>query len=326
MNDTKQTKVNQLGLQGAVSQVKLIYASVRDSGINIPEVNDSGLSEGDCLFTYINALHTAIGRNGIPMKTVEKSVVPPSTPSVSKQQPSVPQPVNLSGLKDEIRNMAVQALLDAEKKVSTQKESERLASGKLSAEQWIEANADRVVSLAEWSRNCSKQYGRIIDQYNVSMKQAFNINKAITENDGKIADRVSALDSTLKPLVPVAQDALEHSEMTHWRLIRRSFLRRKANPRWKNPYTYMYIFIGLMFSTVFCMSLYRNSELRKMNAELLYENQVHRIVDVFMEPYATYRKERTMVQKCIEGNGLKYTWDTVLEMRERTDSLDTYVH
>ena len=35
-----------------------------------------------------------------------------------------------------------------------------------------------------------------------------------------------------------------------------------------------------------------------------------------MEPYATYRKERTMVQKCIESNGLKYTWDMVLEMRE----------
>ena len=326
MNDTRQTKVNQLGLQGAVSQVKLIYASVKGSGINVPEVNDSGLSEGDSLFTYINALHTAIGRDGIPGKTVEKPSAPPSTPSVSKQQSSVPQPANLSGLKDEIRNMAVQALLDAEKKVSTQKESERLASGKLSAEQWIEANADRVVSLAEWSRNCFEQYGRIIDQYNESMRQTVNMCRAASESNSKIADNVSALDSTLKPLVPVAQDALEHSEMTHWRLIRRSFLRRKANPRWKNPYTYMYIFIGLMFSTVFCMSLYRNSELRKMNAELLYENQVHRIVDVFMEPYATYRKERTMVQKCIEGNGLKYTWDTVLEMRARVDSLKTYVH
>lgn len=326
MNDTRQTKVNQLGLQGAVSQVKLIYASVKGSGINVPEVSDSGLSEGDSLFTYINALHTAICRNGIPVKTVEKPVTPPSSPSVSKQQSSVPQPANLSGLKDEIRNMAVQALLDAEKKVSTQKESERLASGKLSAEQWIEANADRVVSLAEWSRNCFEQYGRIIDQYNESMRQTVNMCRAASESNSKIADNVSALDSTLKPLVPVAQDALEHSEMTHWRLIRRSFLRRKANPRWKNPYTYMYIFIGLMFSTVFCMSLYRNSELRKMNAELLYENQVHRIVDVFMEPYATYKKERTMVQKCIEGNGLKYTWDTVLEMRARVDSLKTYVH
>ncbi len=59
MNDTKQIKVNQMGLQGAVSQVKMIYASVKDSGINLPEVNDRGLSEGDCLFTYINALHTA---------------------------------------------------------------------------------------------------------------------------------------------------------------------------------------------------------------------------------------------------------------------------
>ena len=41
-----------------------------------------------------------------------------------------------------------------------------------------------------------------------------------------------------------------------------------------------------------------------------------------MEPYATYRKERTMIQKCIESNGLKYTWDTVLEMRAKVDSLE----
>lgn len=321
MNDTKQTKVNQMGLQGAVSQVKLIYASVRDSGIGVPEVNDSGLSDGDCLFTYINALHTAIGRKGIPVKTAEKQRTPPSSPPFPKQQPSGSQPVNLCGLKDEIRNMAVQALLDAEKQVRTQKESERLASGKLSAEQWIEANADKVISLAEWCRDYSEQYNRIINQYNDSMMQAFKMSKAITENNGKIADKVSSLDSTLKPLVPVVQDALNNSEMTHWRLIRQSFQRRKSNPRWKNPYTYMCVFIGLLFSTVFCLSLYRNSELRKMNAELLHENQVHRIVDVFMEPYATYRKERTMIQKCIESNGLKYTWDTVLEMRARADSL-----
>lgn len=321
MNDTKQAKVNQMGLQGAVSQVKMIYASVKDSGINLPEVNDRDLSEGDCLFTYINALHTAIGRKGIPVKTVGKPVLPSSSPPVPKQ-PSGAQ-VNLCGLKDEIRNMAVQALLDAEKQVRTQKESERLASGKLSAEQWIETNADKVVGLAEWRRDYSEQYNRIINQYNDSMMQAFKMSKAITENNGKIADKVSSLDSTLKPWVPVAQDALSNSEMTYWRLIRQSFQRRKFNPRWKNPYTYMYIFIGLLFSIVFSLSVFRNSELRKMNAELLHENQVHRIVDVFMEPYATYRKERTMVQKCIESNGLKYTWDTVLEMRAKVDSLET---
>lgn len=310
-----------MGLQGAVSQVKLIYASVRDSGISVPEVNDSGLSEGDCLFTYINALHTAIGRKGIPVKTVEKPVLPSSSPPVPKQQLSGSQPAILSGLKDEIRNMAVQALLDAEKQVRTQKESERLASGKLSAEQWIENNADRMVSLTEWCRDYSEQYNRIINQYNDSMMQAFKMSKAIIENNGKIADKVSSLDSTLKPLVPVAQDALKNSEMTHWRLFRRSFLRCKSKPCWKNPYSYMYIFIGLLFSIVFSLSVFRNSELRKMNAELLHENQVHRIVDVFMEPYATYRKERTMVQKCIESNGLEYTWNTVLEMRAKADSL-----
>lgn len=73
-----------MGLQGAVSQVKMIYASVKDSGINLPEVNDRGLSEGDCLFTYINALHTSIGRKGIPVKTVEKPTAPPSSPPVPK--------------------------------------------------------------------------------------------------------------------------------------------------------------------------------------------------------------------------------------------------
>lgn len=322
MNDTRQAKVNQMGLQGAVSQVKLIYASVRDSGISVPEVNDSGLSEGDSLFTYINALHTAIGKKGIPVKTVEKSVSS-SSPPVSKPQLSGSQPLNLSGLKNEIRDMAIQALLDAGKQVQIQKESERLASGKLSAEQWIETNADKLVSLAEWCRDYSEQYGRIIDQYNDSMIQAFNMGKAITENDGRIADKISALDSTLKPLIPVAQDALKNTEMTHWRLIRRSFQRRKSKPRWRNPYTYMCIFIGLLFSAVFGLSLYRNIELRKMNAELLHENQVHRIVDVFMEPYAAYRKERTMIQKCIKSNGLKYTWDTVLEIRAKADSVAT---
>ena len=47
------------------------------------------------------------------------------------------------------------------------------------------------------------------------------------------------------------------------------------------------------------------------------------MVDVLMEVYPVYRKERTMVQEFIDNQGLSYTWDKVLEMRTRVDSLET---
>lgn len=38
------------------------------------------------------------------------------------------------------------------------------------------------------------------------------------------------------------------------------------------------------------------------------------MVDVLMEVYPVYRKEKTMVQEFIYNQGLTYTWDKVLEM------------
>lgn len=305
MNDTRQAKVNLMGLQGAVSQVKKIYSAVKDSGINVAAVNENNLTDGDRLFTYINVLHNAIGRNGVPVKVAEK---PASSPSQSKPQSSAPEPsFNLSRLKEDIKAIAVQALLDAEKQVQTQKESERLASGKLSAEQWIEANGDKMISLANGYKENSERSSQIAEWYNQLVRTSHARENSVAEKNEKIADKVSELDKTLMPLIPVAKDALENTEMTHWRLIKRFFLRRKSNPRWRNPMTYVYILIGLMYISGFGFAIWQNYELKQENAALLHENQVHRIVDVFMEPYATYRKERTMIEKCIEGNGLTYT-------------------
>ena len=135
-------------------------------------------------------------------------------------------------------------------------------------------------------------------------------------------DSLSSLNDTMKPLILVAQEALESFRMTHWKLFKRWFkrwiTRCKDNPRWKNPYTYAYIFIGL----VFMLSVYSNIDLRIKNSRLLHENQTHRMVDVLMEVYPVYRKERTMVQEFIDNQGLSYTWDRVLEMRARIDSLE----
>lgn len=318
MNDTRQAKVNLMGLQGAVSQVKKIYSAVKDSGINVAAVNENNLTDGDRLFSYINALHNAIGRNGVPVKVVEK---PASSPSQSKPQPSAAaSSVNFDSMKEEIKDMAVQALLDAERQLKTQKESERLESGKLSAEQWIEANGDKVISLASGYKENSERSSQIAELYNQLIRTSYARENSVAEKNEKIADKVSELDKTLMPLIPVAKDALENTEMTHWRLIKRFFLRRKSNPRWRNPMTYVYILIGLMYISGFGFAIWQNYELKQANAALLHENQVHRIVDVFMEPYATYRKERTLIEKCIEGNGLTYTWNTVLKMRQKADA------
>lgn len=54
----------------------------------------------------------------------------------------------------------------------------------------------------------------------------------------------------------------------------------------------------------------------------MQENQTHRMVDVLMEGYPVYRKERTMVESFIEEKGVKYSWYIVLEMRERVDSVE----
>ncbi len=67
--------------------------------------------------------------------------------------------------------------------------------------------------------------------------------------------------------------------------------------------------------------IYNNIDLRIRNARLLHENQTLQMVDVLMEVYPVYRKERTMVESFIE-EGMKYTWNEVLEMHARGDSVE----
>ena len=334
MKDMRQTKVSQEGLLGAVSQAKMIYTSLRDGGIAVPDVDDEGLSEGDSLFTYLNAIYGAVGKDGIPVKTVDVPVAQPhasSSPSFPKQEApktvSVPASAqvpafNLKSWKDDLKKTAVQAFLEADNQRRAQQEAERLASGKMSPEQWIETKAEAVVNLGSKYKENSEHYSKIIDNYDEAMKTANQMRKTFVDSNQKVSDSLSSLDETLKPLVPVAQEALESFKMTHWMLFKRWFKRWlercKDNPRWRNPYTYAYIFIGL----VFLLSVYSNIDLRIKNSRLLYENQTHRMVDVLMEVYPVYRKERTMVENFIGDKGVKYSWDRVLEMRVRVDSME----
>ena len=334
MKDMRQTKVSQEGLLGAVSQAKMIYTSLRDGGIAVPEVNEEGLSEADSLFTYLNAIYGAVGKEGIPVKTVEVPVAQPhasSSPSFPKQE--APKPVsvpasaqvpafNLKSWKDDLKKTAVQAFLEADNQRRAKQEAERLASGKMSAEQWIETKAEAVVNLGSNYKEISEKYSTIIDNYDEAMKTANQMRKTFVDSNQKVSDSLSSLNNTMKPLVSVAQDALITYRMTHWTLFKRWFIRGlsrcKDNQRWKNPYTYAYIFIGL----VFMLSVYSNIDLRIKNSRLLNENQTHRMVDVLMEVYPVYRKERAMVENFIEDKGVKYSWDKVLEMRARVDSVE----
>lgn len=334
MKDMRQTKVSQEGLLGAVSQAKMIYTLLRDGGIAVPEVNVEGMSEGDSLFTYLNAIYGAVGKDGIPVKTVEVPVAqPPASPSTSFPRQEAPKPVpvsasspipafNLKKWEDDLTKSAVRAFLDADNQRRAQQEAERLESGKMSAEQWIETKAEAVVNLGSKYKENSEHYSAIIDDYNEAMKTANQMRKTFVDSNQKVSDSLSSLDETLKPLIPVAQEALESFRMTHWKLFKRGFKRWlercKDNPRWKNPYTYAYIFIGL----VFMLSVYSNIDLWIKNSRLLQENQTHRMVDVLMEVYPVYRKERTMVQEFIDNQGLSYTWDKVLELRARVDSVE----
>ena len=334
MKQTKVSKVSQEGLLGAVSQAKMIYTSLRDGGIAVPDVDDEGLSEGDSLFTYLNAIYGTVGKDGIPVKTVEVPVVQsPSSPSPSFPKQEVPKPVsvpayaqvpafNLKSWEEDLTKTAVQAFLDADNQRRAKQEAERLESGKMSAEQWIETKAEAVVNLGSNYKRISEEYSTIINDYDEAMKAANQMRKTFVDSNQKVSDSLSSLDETLKPLVPVAQEALESFKMTHWKLFKRWFKRWlercKDNPRWRNPYTYAYIFIGL----VFILSVYSNIDLRIKNSRLLHENQTHRMVDVLMEVYPVYRKERTMVQEFIDHQGLSYTWDKVLEMRARVDSVE----
>lgn len=334
MKQTKVSKVSQKGLLGAVSQAKMIYTSLRDGGIAVPEVNEEGLSEADSLFTYLNAIYGVVGKEGIPVKTVEVPVVPsPSSPSPSSPKQEAPKPVpvsaavqipafNLKSWKEDLKKTAVQAFLDADNQRRAKQEAERLESGKMSAEQWIETKAEAVVNLGSNYKGIAEHYSAIIEDYDEVMKTANQMRKTFVDSNQKVSDSLSSLDETLKPLVPVAQEAFESFKMTHWKLFKRWFKRWlercKDNPRWKNPYTYAYIFIGL----VFMLSVYSNIDLRIKNSRLLNENQTHRMVDVLMEVYPVYRKERAMVENFIEDKGVKYSWDKVLEMRARVDSVE----
>ena len=316
MKEFKQSKVSQEGLLGAVAQAKAVYSSLRNSGISLPDVNVEGLAEGDSLFNYLNAIYNVIGKDGIP---VPKPEVHKSVPVVA----SAPVPaINLDTWKGELTKKALQALIDAENQRRAQQEAERLESGKMSAEQWIETKAEAIVNLGSRYKENEEHYSTIIGDYDEAMKTANEMRKTFWDSNLRVINSLTSLDNTLKPVVTVAQEALESYKMTHWKLFKRWFKRWidrcKDNPRWKNPYTYAYILIGL----VFMLSVYGNIDLRIRNSRLLRENQTHRMVDVLMEVYPGYRKERTMVESFIKDKGVKYSWDEVLEMRARVDSVE----
>lgn len=86
------------------------------------------------------------------------------------------------------------------------------------------------------------------------------------------------------------------------------------NPRVKNPYTYMYVFIGLLFMFVFTVSLVRNRMLQEENAIARSIINEYIIVDIVMSDNKAYQKERTQIHESIQENGFYVTWDEVCRL------------
>ena len=67
-------------------------------------------------------------------------------------------------------------------------------------------------------------------------------------NDRTLSKSIDNMTQTLTPI-------LESNTVTFRTLLRQRMAKWKKWPRWKNLYTYMYIFIGLLFMFVFTVSL-----------------------------------------------------------------------
>lgn len=278
---------------GALSQAKQIYTQLSKNGVPVDAVNSETVKENQLLFEYLTAIHNAIVKKGIPAGGSQ----PSSTPSPSTSSNS---PLSESKLKQTIRK----AVLDSE----GEREKYLIDNGGFSYAGLYERYLNVKKANGSLFSGFSSEYHTIINQYReiIEKKDAGELEKY--NNDRTLSKSIDNMTQTLTPI-------LESNNVTFRTLLRQRMAKWKKWPRWKNPYTYMYIFIGLLFSFVLTVSLVRNRQLQEENAIARSIINEYIIVDMAMSSNEDYQKERTQIHESIQENGFYVTWEEVCRLR-----------
>ena len=285
MKDTK-TNTPSPEMLGAISQAKQIHAQLSRSGVPVPAVNPESVKDGGLLYEYLNAIHEAVVRKGLAASGTQAS--PPSSPSVPSGLPA-----NADTLLEVIRR----AVMDSEK----EREDYIVKNGGFSYAQlynrYLEvkkANGSQLAGFSAEFHTIINQYHEIIERMNAGEFEKYNKDQSLSESVDKLTEELS----------PV----IEANSISFWTFVRRRLAGWKKQSRWRNPYTYMYFFIGLMLSFVMVFAIHTNHQLRTTIGEVRRENLEYHIVDAYMSRSPEYVEDRTAIHESIETNGLDSTW------------------
>ena len=289
----KESKTLTPEMLGALSQAKQIYTQLSKNGVPVDAVNSETGKEHLMLFEYLTAIHNAIVKKGIPAGGSQPSSSPsPSTPS------------NLPLSESELKNTIRKAVMDSE----GEREKYLIDNGGFSYAGLYERYLNVKKANGSLFSGFSSEYHTIINQYReiIEKKDAGELEKY--NNDRTLSKSIDNMTQTLTPI-------LESNTVTFRTLLRQRMAKWKKWPRWKNPYTYMYIIIGLLFSFVLTVSLVRNRQLQEENAIARSIINEYIIVDMAMSDNKAYQKERTQIHESIQKNGFYVTWEEVCRLR-----------
>lgn len=291
MKETKTTLSPEM--LGAISQAKQILAQLNKSGMHVQDVNIDSAKGSGLLFEYMNAIHDAIVNKEFHGNGPQEPS--PSSPSLQSRLS-----ISESVLVEVIRK----AVMDSEKEREDYVSKNGGFSYALLYSRYLEvlkANGSQFKGFSAEYHTIINQYREIIEKKNAGELDKFN-------NDRTLSGSIDGLTQTLAPLIDACS-------VSFWTFVRKRLAIWKKLPRWRNPYTYLYIAIGLMFSVVLIFEVHTNHQLKNENKSIMAINYEYQLVDIIMSGNETYQKERTKIHESIQNNGLQFTWEQINELR-----------
>ena len=278
---------------GALSQAKQIHAQLSKCGIPVDAVSSETVKENQLLFEYLTAIHSAIVKKGLPASGSQTSS---STPPSS----SFNLPFSDSALEEVIRKAIIESQKEHEKYI--------IENGGFSYEQLYERFLNTLESNKTALTMATSNYHKVFTQYSKFIEERKKAEQSKYDNDQTLSKSVDSLTQTLSPL-------LEANTVTFRTLLRKRMAQWKQWPRWKNPTSYIYILVGLMYLALSLHLGISNHHLRKNNEIAKGIINEYIIVDMAMSDNEDYQKERTQIHESIQKNGFYVTWEEVCRLR-----------
>ena len=228
MKESKNTLTPEM--LGALSQAKQIHTQLSRSGIPVDAVNSETVKENQLLFEYLTAIHSAIVKKGLPASGSQPSSSPSPSPSSSSNLPA-----SDSALEEVIRK----AVIESQK----ERENYIIKNGGFSYEQLYERFLNTLESNKKALTMATSNYHKVFTQYTKFIEERKKAEQSKYDNDQTLSKSVYNLTQTLSPL-------LEANTVTFRTLLRKRMAQWKQWPRWKNPTTYVYILVDLLYLAI----------------------------------------------------------------------------